>query len=370
MKKQTSFIIVASALLGLLLVSCNPQDNLPEFNVILSSDIQMTIGPGAGTYEITYEIENPTADGAVSASLKEEADWITDLNANRSYGKVVFSVDENIDTLSSRQAVILISYEDWSQEVEVIQEKGATYGTFSIDVGPNGTGEVKWSVIPPDEEITYVSMLTDKATWDSFSSYEEYMQFDIEYFHERAEEFHKSYEEYLKQSVLKKGTVNDITAKGLSPDTEYVVYAYGMDTTGRILTGMFYKITSTEPVAQQDVTFEVAVTQNFPFVTISAVPSDNSVYYLMDIYNGTGTPEEITEAYGLMLEDIIYTVSALGMSISEYMQSVAFIGQASTDPILLGDAMEQTAFAVAVDISTGVLISIASTLEFNLDFGE
>ena len=45
-----------------------------------------------------------------------------------------------------------------------------------------------------------------------------------------------------------KGGIDD-SAKDLSPDTEYIVYAYGMDSTGRILTGMYYAETATLPPA-------------------------------------------------------------------------------------------------------------------------
>ena len=48
-------------------------------------------------------------------------------------------------------------------------------------------------------------MITDKATWESFSTYEEYMQYDIQYFRDLAAERGISYEEFLAKSVLKKG---------------------------------------------------------------------------------------------------------------------------------------------------------------------
>ena len=152
-----------------------------------------------------------------------------------------------------------------------------------------------------------------------------------------------------------KGGIDD-SAKDLSPDTEYIVYAYGMDSTGRILTGMYYAETATLPVENTDVTFELTVTQDFPYATISAVPSSDDVYYLMDVYNGTGTPEEVTEAYQDMLNEVLYMVSA-------------FIGPATSGPIQVGQVMEFTAFAVAVDVNTGTLTSVASTKVCELDFG-
>lgn len=328
----------------------------------------MSVGPESGTYEVEYEIVNPTPTGTVSASLKETADWVTDINANSSYGKVMFSVAENTDTVSSRQAVLVLTYEDMSLEFTITQEKETTYGPFSIVIDETGTGDLTWSVYPPDDELTYVSMVTDKESWDSFDSYEEYMLYDLEYFRQGAIDRNLSFEEFLTGSVLKKGTMEGIQVKGLSPDTEYVVYAYGMDVTGRFLTGMYYVETATKPVEQQDVTFELSVEQDFPYVTISAVPSDNEVYYLIDLYNGIGTPEEITEAYQEMMDEVVYMVSAFGMSIYEYMLSVSFQGPGTSEPIMMGgETFTYTAFAVAVDVNTGKLTSVASTLEFEMD---
>ena len=62
-------------------------------------------------------------------------------------------------------------------------------------------------------------------------------------------------------------------------------------------------------------------------------------------------------------------VSAFGMSVYDYMMDTAFIGPATSDPIQVGQVMEFTAFAVAVDVNTGTLTSVASTKVCELDFG-
>lgn len=75
---------------------------------------------------------------------------------------------------------------------------------------------VVWKLVPPDPELTYVSMAVDKATWDSFDSYEEF------------------FEKY----VLKQGE-GTYSAEDLSADSDYIVYAYGMDAAGNILTDIY-----------------------------------------------------------------------------------------------------------------------------------
>lgn len=367
MKKH--LLIFTAIIAGVSLVSCNKNDKknvggLTEFKPVNGTEV--TVGAEGGTVKLEYDIVNPTEDGRVSVEFDTELDWISDINAN-TYGYVSLNAAENIDTVQTRSTVITLTYEGISIDYTVTQDNATPFGPFAIEVGPSTTGQISWSVIPPDETLTYVSMATDKATWDSFSSYEEYMQYDIEYFREQAEERNLGYEEFLEKYVLKQGTMRDITIKGLSPATEYVVYAYGMDGTGRILTGMYYAVASTEAVEQTDVTFELSIVQDFPFATISAVPSDNDVRYLIDLYNGTSTPEKITEAYQEMLDELIYLANAFGQSTYDYLMSVSFQGPASTE-IQMGEDMTFTAFAVAVDVNTGKLTSVASTKEFDMEF--
>lgn len=373
MKRQITYAAAIGALIASAVLSINSCDTqnttTPETSGFAPvSELHMTVGPESAAYEILYSIENPSPEKSVKATVTPETDWIYDVNATGSYGIVSFMTAENTDTTLTREAVITLAYGEETLDFTITQETARTYGHFSITTGPNTTGEVFWTVTPPDDELTYVNMLTDKATWESFSSYEEYMQYDIKYFQDMAEERGIPYEDFLKASILKKGKT-EASVKDLSPDSEYVVYAYGMDSTGRILTGMYYAGTSTMPVEDTDVTFELSVTQEFPYATISAVPSRDDVYYLMDIYNSTGTPEEITQAYQEMLDEVLYMVSAFGMSIYDYMMDVAFIGPATSDPIQVGEVMEFTAFAVAVDVNTGTLTSVASTQVCEIDFG-
>lgn len=367
MKKH--FLIFTAVMASVFLASCK-QDNkksegeLVEFKPV--SGTEVTVGAEGGTVHLEYQITNPTTNGVVSAEMDSEIDWISDINVN-TYGSVSLNVAENKDTVLTRSTVITLLYEGIAIDYTVKQSNAAPVGPFAIEIGPSSTGQISWSVIPPDETVTYVSMAADKATWDSFSSYEEYMQYDIEYFKEQAIERNLGYEEFLAKYVLKQGTKRDLTTKGLSPETEYVVYAYAMDGTGIILSGMYYAMTSTTAVEQTDVTFELTVEQDFPFVTISAVPSDNEVYYLIDLYNGTSTPEGITEAYQEMLDELLYLANAFGQSTYDYMMSVSYQGPASAE-IQMGENMTFTAFAVAVDVNTGKLTSVASTKEFDIEF--
>ena len=216
MKKQIVFILISA--FAAAFTSCSNDDNGRD-NVGFSpkSDQQMTVGPEAGTHTIYYD----------------------------AYGEVYFTVSVNSGN-ESRTADIVLTYEGQALEFTVTQEPYASF-TISVQESECTTGMVVWKVVPPDPELTYVSMAVDKATWDSFDSYEEYIAYDIEYFQEQAAKRNLSYEEFLEKYVLKQGE-GTYSAEDLSADSDYIVYAYGMDAAGNILTDIYYAQARTLPV--------------------------------------------------------------------------------------------------------------------------
>ena len=369
MKKHIASILIA-ALAVLSFSSCtkdNGRENdgqKTQFNAV--SERQITVGPEAATHVIRYEIVNPTGS-SVTAEADAGTDWISDINSTSAYGEVYFSVSVNSGG-ESRQAGLTLSYEGITLDFTVTQE---AYSSFSIKVLEDEctSGKIAWEVTPPSEDLTYVSMIADKATWDTFGSFEEYIEYDLEYFREQAEVRNLSFEEFMEKYVLRQGKEH-LSADDLTPGTDYIVYAYGMNRTGELLAGMDYTGASTLPVEQKDVTFELTVEQDFPYMTISAVPSDDEVRYLMDVYSGTDSPEVIVESYQEMLDEIITLLPLLGGgSVYDYFMEVSFQGPGTTDQLMIPEAMEFTAFAVAIDVYTGQITSGASTLVCEIDFG-
>lgn len=137
------------------------------------------------------------------AEVTPNVDWIEEVNTTSAYGEVYFTVSVNSGN-ESRTADIVLTYEGQALEFTVTQEPYASF-TISVQESECTTGMVVWKVVPPDPELTYVSMAVDKATWDSFDSYEEYIAYDIEYFQEQAAKRNLSYEEFLEKYVLKQG---------------------------------------------------------------------------------------------------------------------------------------------------------------------
>ena len=71
-----------------------------------------------------------------------------------------------------------------------------------------------------------------------------------------------------------------------------------------------------------------------------------------------------------MLDEIITLLPLLGGgSVYDYFMEVSFQGPGTTDQLMIPEAMEFTAFAVAIDVYTGQITSGASTLVCEIDFG-
>ena len=360
MKKQIVFILT-SALAAISFISCTKDNG--GFTAV--SDRQITVGPEAATHTIYYDIASPTG-ASVSAEVRPKVDWIEEVNTTSAYGEVYFTVSVNSGN-ESRTADIVLAYEGQILEFTVMQEPYASF-TVTVQESECTSGKIVWTVVPPDQKITYVSMAVDKASWDSYASYEEYIAYDIEYFQAEAAERNLSYEEFLAKYVLKQGE-GTYSANDLAADSDYVVYAYGMDGAGNILTGIYSADARTLPVAQEDVTFELSVVQEFPYLTITADPSDDEVRYLMDTYSGTNTPEAITESYQDNLNESLQLLAAMsGGSVYDFLMEVSYQGKAESEPFMIPEAYEFTVFAVAVDVYTGQLTSVASTLVCEIEF--
>lgn len=113
-----TFTVVLAAVITLS--SCTDEDKIEKTTLELISQESMDIPPEGGSFEILYRITNPTENGAVKAITENDCEWISGLSCS-TYGIISFCVDKNISG-NERQITIVVSYEEQSFEVEIIQE--------------------------------------------------------------------------------------------------------------------------------------------------------------------------------------------------------------------------------------------------------
>lgn len=120
------FILTVSAVFSAA-VSCEQNRTTPEEPEVLTELKPLTesikAGPEGGEFEIGYALINPTETGQITASVKGGSDWISGFDT-ATQGKITFSIDSNTVEVE-REETIVVSYEDLSFDVSVVQAAAA-----------------------------------------------------------------------------------------------------------------------------------------------------------------------------------------------------------------------------------------------------
>lgn len=362
-------VLLLSAVAAFLTLSCEKdQKTSTEFKPL--SETTINVDKAGGTFEFQYEIVNPTSD-AVTAVLDESVDWITNINTHSVYGKVTFDVAANEEE-SSRQAVIGLEYGTLRIDLTVIQGEGEYILPYQIEITQKDYMSVVWDVTAKDQEMTYLNMIVDKATWDSFGSFDEYFEYSINVIAQNATANMMDLEDYLEHNLLVKGDTTGVKISGLLPSTEYVVYAIGLTPTLDRLSEVCYVTFATDPIEMLDVQFDIKY-ENVTATSarMSVTPSDNGVYYMFAYVEGSGyTSTALRESYQLYVNSVIDEILAIGginLPMEEIVMAMASVGPDSYDYTDLTPATVHTGYAVAIDLYTGILNSEVSFSEFTTE---
>ena len=140
-----------------------------EFNPL--SDVIFNVDKNGGLFEFRYEVVNPSPSGVVEAVLQDGVDWINDINTQSEFGVVTFNVA--LSEVEAREAVITLTYEQLVIELKIYQSEGEYIQPFTITVHDADYMSVMWDVDAKDETMTYLNMIVDKATWDSFPTFDD-----------------------------------------------------------------------------------------------------------------------------------------------------------------------------------------------------
>lgn len=329
------------------------------------SETTFNLDKSGGACMFKYEIINPT-DASLQVKLQDGVDWITDINTG-TYGEVAFNVAVS-EVETARTATITLTYETIDIELTVNQSEGEVIPAFDINVTAKDHISVTWDIVAKDKEMTYVNMIVDKATWDSFDSFDKYLEYNMKALTESASASYMTLEEYLSHKVLMSGDTTGITVKGLAPNTEYVVYAYGFTAKQELLSDVCYEVVKTEEVAMQDITFDITCVPDVDSVSLTISPSDKNAYYLYSVTDGHGhSAEDILTSYQVYISSIIdefLSYGASGVTLETIISWIAEQGDIKGSVNELTPSTDYTAYAVSIDNTSGILNSLPSLKEF------
>lgn len=322
MKHLLAILLSASLLVT---VGCREDEGDLKPSTFTLNTTDLSVAAEGGQVEVSYRLEEPVYDGAISVDGVPE--WISGIDTSLS-GKITFAVAAN-DQTEPRSAALSIRYsgDRQSATLNVTQEAKVIPAVFDIQLELVTQTSAKYSVIPGDKEQTYLSMLVEKDYFDSYDSDEAYFQDDLNYISQMAESFGVSTEEYLA-NTLNRGDLLVKNMTGLLPGTAYYVYAYGLTTQGVRTTDIYKVEFETPAVPQIDVSFDVSTTVNGPLCDLHIEPSDPNQRYVIGMYTADQVKdgEDACRKYQQYLSDMIVIYEAMGMSAEETVAGLSVTG--------------------------------------------
>lgn len=344
--------------------ACTPKE--PQTGTpVISAGKNVSVDAAGGEFRIEYSIENPAKGKTLAA--EENCEWL-EIKSVAEDAVIAYAAANEAE--ESRTASIILSYAG-AENMEVSVTQAGTSGeapaalSFDIKIKSIASRSVVVDCIPSDENATYIAMSSDKDYYYSIEEgSDEFFQQDIDYFIEWGMTFGEEgiTEEECIEMFLRQGSMIDYEITLDKPMSDYVFYAYGLNSDGTV-TSDVYKVefTTTKP-EQKDCTFEFMIRPSLEGVRVNVFPSDIYVQY----YWAVKSKAEF-EAYGEdaadkiaaeLLEQSKEDGTGMGQVLYYHNQSQAFNK--------LDEGGEYVAFAFGCDVS-GVVTTELMKKEFRAE---
>lgn len=233
---------------------------------------------------------------------------------------------------------------------------------FDLAVDAISVNGCALSCKPHDETMTYICKIVEKKAFDEFETDWDYQMDDLALFESWAAMSNVPLETVLA-SELFTGTVTDF-AEGLSPDTEYFLYAYGMSFAGEFTTGIDKLLFKTEAVDQVDVTFDIDISElsasSFTMAVTASDPKADFFFSLME-EEWVAQWENQEEACREYLAWIVRYYRNKGASVADIYEH--FVCRGADKDVFDKLRPEKTYYAFAVGITTDFLPNTKPAIE-------
>ena len=222
--------------------------------------------------------------------------------------------------------------------------------SFAFEILETGKTTVSFRVTPLAEEMPYVIMITDKATFETFENEDAIIADDLAWFDQVAMSMGIPLEDYLA-TILTTGVKEDST-DGLTPNTEYYLYAYHLTASGEVVSDFMYKEFKTAALEESDATFEVSVSDvSFNKATVNVVPSSATATYFVNIMSEERLADfgEGAEAYINHLVALRDYYLGMNATTEQMIANLCFAGEKSLTVDDLKAGTKHYAYAIGVD---------------------
>lgn len=231
--------------------------------------------PEGEELRFNYSIINPVE--GVSVEVKCDAEWVSNIRSTDNFA--LFDVAKN-STGEERSAELRVVYGGESKSLTLMQKP--FLDPLSLKIEAIDATSVTIAVTALDEETTWIGQIVGREWFDAYTE-EQIFDEDYAYYKSMASETEMELGDYLTQ-ILSRGSHSGIRMAGLDVESEYVVYIYGMNTSGEKTTSLYYEaFTTTPPYEGNDVTFDINIELNRALANISIQPSHEGVAYYHNI---------------------------------------------------------------------------------------
>ena len=303
---KTNRIFIFLAAVAAVFTSCDPIEPEAKAPVIELANDNVQLTAEGETVQVAYNIAN--AVEGVSITVTEDAEW---LQVNAAKPRILEFTASTNDTDAVRNAEVTISYAGAENKVINVSQD-LWIAPLTITVHETDATTATFSVAAADAELTWVAQCVGKEWWEEYESDEEIFAEDMSYFQWMASDMGISLQEYL-QTVMLKGSMENLRFRGLDPLSDYVIYVYGMTTEGEPTTAIYSAQISTLEPYDGPITFDIQVSEENHVMDITITPSHEGVPYYWDIMDeatfnewGGEIPSSIQNYIDFEVEDYLY----------------------------------------------------------------
>lgn len=274
--------ILKSVILALItmvaIVACQKEPATTPNAVIEVETTELTFNDRGETKSLSYTIKNGIQGESLTAST--EAEWVTiAVEAD----KLNITASGNYDD-AERTAEVTLAYKGAENVILTLSQSRITAEKpIEVELVDYDATTITISVLTADPTTTWVPMVTYKESWDYYKGNEnDIFQADLEYFEYLADMNDISLYDFLS-SIVGTGSEESIRITKLEPETEYVVYVYGISLEGERTTDIIATHVKTEPPHEGDITFEFSVKEEDFILEYTVTPSHTGVDYFCGI---------------------------------------------------------------------------------------
>lgn len=287
MKSVKSLLLIA--LLALGFVACEKDPATDEKSPVIKVDAtEIKLNSHGESLEIGYRIENVEPSERKSVKVENLAEW---LDVEVGEETILLTAEKN-NTTKGRIINIIVKYEGAeSVEITVMQENIEVPRenlTLELEISEIGPTSITIDITASHPDMTWIPMVTYKEYWDQKPSDEDVFISDLAYFEYLADNAGITREEFLVD-MLGMGSQEGIVIDGLTPNTEFVIYAYGLTADGERTTDIVAREATTEKPYEGDITFDFDIKEEDYIMEFVVTPSHKGVNY----YHGVATEAEI-----------------------------------------------------------------------------